>query len=68
MAEEVTMELMHEILKRIHASQERVENDIRDVKFRITQVEETMLHHTKQFDNMSESIARIETRLDLVDA
>ena len=65
---EATNELMLEILKKIHASQTRVEHDIKDLKFRMGQVEQTLAHHSGRFDRLEERFERVERRLDLVDA
>lgn len=64
-----------EFLRRIDNKIDRVENDIRDIKFRVGQIEGTLVHHTgqlayhtSQFDRLTEDIAVIKKRLDLVDA
>jgi archaellum component FlaC len=57
-----------EYLKAIRSSQERVENDIKDLKFRVGQIEHTLAHHSNRFDRIEDRLGRIEKRLDLVDA
>ncbi|PZR93928.1 MAG: hypothetical protein DLM68_00355 [Hyphomicrobiales bacterium] len=42
--------------------------DMKDIKFRLRKIEETLTHHTTQFDRVQERLLRIEHRLDLVDA
>jgi hypothetical protein len=42
--------------------------EMKDIKFRLRKIEETLTHHTTQFDRMQERLLRIEHRLDLVDA
>jgi septation ring formation regulator EzrA len=57
-----------EHLRYIRASIDRIENDVRDVKFRISQIEESSLHHTRRFDRVDEQLLTIERRLGLVEA
>ena len=57
-----------EYLKAIRASQERVENDVKDMKFRLGQIEHTLAHHSGRFDRMDDRLDRMEKRLNLVDA
>lgn len=64
-----------EMLKRIRASQERMELDITDLKVRVSSLE---LHQgqiltllggiNQRLDRLDERVARVERRLDLVDA
>ncbi len=68
MSENVTNELLLGVLKNIQSSLDRMENDIRDIKFRLTQVEERQNHHTSKIDRVDDRLFRIEKRLDLVDA
>jgi hypothetical protein len=68
MAEQEPINLVLEHLKAVRASGERVENDIRDIKFRLSQLEETALHHTRRFDRLDERLLTIEKRLGLLDA
>ena len=44
------------------------QTDMRDVKFRLRQIEETTHHHSSRFDGIEERLGRIEKRLDLVEA
>lgn len=62
------MGLMLEILKKVHTSIDRMENDVRDIKFRLSQIEERQTHHTGKIDRIDDRLIRIEKRLDLVDA
>lgn len=45
-----------------------LQEDMRDVKFRIGQVEENVMHLTHRIDRLDERMGRIERRLDLVEA
>jgi len=42
--------------------------ELKDVKFRLRRIEETITHHTTQFDRINERITRIENRLELAPA
>lgn len=55
-------------LRYIRGSVDRIENDIRDLKFRVGQVEETLAHHSNRFDRVDGQLHTIEKRLGLVDA
>lgn len=57
-----------EHLRHIRASVDRIENDMRDVKFRVGVIEQTLTHHTQRFDRMDDRLATIERRLGLVEA
>jgi predicted nucleic acid-binding Zn-ribbon protein len=72
---EGTENLVLEMLRRIRASQERMELDMVDIKARLTGVEISVGQLTSQLasqslrlDRIEERVARIERRLDLVDA
>lgn len=65
---DVDMSLMLEILKKVHNSTNQMENDIRDVKFRLSQIEERQAHHTGRMDRIDDRLSRIEKQLDLVQA
>lgn len=71
---EETENLVLEQLRRIRASQERMEQDIHDLKLRMTSVENQLGQHQVQFaamnqrmDRVDERLTRIERRLDLVE-
>ncbi len=55
-------------LRAIRGSQERMEHDIKDVKFRVGQVEQTLVHHSSRFDRIEDRLEHIEKRLGLVEA
>ncbi len=55
-------------LRHIRGAVDRMENDIRDLKFRMGQVEQTLAHHSSRFDRVDERLHTIEERLGLVDA
>lgn len=55
-------------LPAIRASLERVEHDVKDLKFRVGQVEQTLAHHSSRFDRVDDRLEHIEKRLGLVDA
>lgn len=64
-----------EYLRRIDAKLDRIDNDMRDIRFRMTQVEGSLanhsaqlVHHTGQFDRLFDEIHLIKKRLDMVDA
>jgi predicted nucleic acid-binding Zn-ribbon protein len=70
-----TQNLVLEQLRRIRASQERTEQDIHDLKVRMSSVENQLGQHQVQFaalnqrmDRIDERLTRIERRLDLVEA
>ena len=64
-----------EHLKYLRASADRVENDIRDLKFRMGQVEQTLLQHSQalnhltfRLDKIEDRLTTMEKRLGLIDA
>jgi len=61
-------EIMIPMLRSIRDDLSQVRHDIGDLKFRISKIEETQVHHTQRFDRFDERLARIENRLDLVEA
>jgi predicted nucleic acid-binding Zn-ribbon protein len=70
-----TTDLVLEILRRIRASQERMELDVTDLKVRMSSVERhaaeiqvQMAAMSVRLDRFDERLGRIERRLDLVDA
>jgi predicted nucleic acid-binding Zn-ribbon protein len=60
--------LILEHLRAIRGSQERMEHDIKDLKFRVGQIEQTLAHHSSRFDRVETRLEHIEKRLGLVDA
>jgi DNA repair ATPase RecN len=67
--------LILEHLRAIRGSVDRMEHDIKDLKFRVGQVEHTLAqhgttlaHYTSRFDRLDERLDRIEQRLGLVNA
>lgn len=72
---EETENLVLEILKKVRVSQERTEQDIADLKLRVTAVEQHLGQQQVQLaalngrmDRFDERLARIERRLELVQA
>ena len=72
---EGTENLALEMLRRIRASQERMELDIMDLKTRVSAIEQVQGQVVvllggigQRMDRFEERLARIERRLDLVDA
>jgi hypothetical protein len=62
-------------LRAIRGSQERTEHDIKDLKFRVGQIEQTLAqhgttlaHYPSRFDRIDARLDSIEKRLGLVDA
>jgi hypothetical protein len=55
-------------LRAIRASQERTEHDIKDLKFPVGQIEQTLVHHSSRFDRIDTRLEHIEKRLGLVEA
>jgi hypothetical protein len=45
-----------------------MENDVRDIKFRLGQVEQSLAHHSGRFDRIELRLEHIEGRLGLIDA
>ena len=66
MAEDVAHHTL-ELLKHIRASTDRMENDVRDIKFRLAQLEEKAQHHTGRFDRLDDRLLIMEKRLGLVE-
>jgi predicted nucleic acid-binding Zn-ribbon protein len=65
--------LILEHLRAIRSSQDRTEHDIRDLKFRVGQVEQTLAqhgttlaHYSSRFDRLEDRLDRIEKRLGFV--
>ncbi len=65
-SENIHMNLMLEILKKIHNSTEQTQNDISDIKFRLSQIEERQAYHTGRMDRIDNRLHQIEKQLDLV--
>ena len=72
---EETENLVLEMLRKIRASQERMEHDLVDIKVRLSAVEHLLGQHqlmlaalNSRMDRFDERLGRIERRLDLVDA
>ena len=70
---EETENLVLEILRKVRSSQERMEQDITDLKIRMSSVETMLGQQLIQFatlntrmDRFDERLGRIERRLDLV--
>jgi len=60
--------LILEHLRAIRSSQDRIEHDIKDLKFSVGQIEQTLAHHSSRFDRVETHLEHIEKRLGLVDA
>jgi hypothetical protein len=60
--------LILEHLRAIRSSQDRIEHDIKDLKFSVGQIEQTLAHHRSRFDRVETHLEHIEKRLGLVDA
>ena len=55
-------------LRRIDEKLDRVADDVRDLKVRMTAVEESVVGLQRRLDRLDVRVDRIEKRLDLVDA
>jgi hypothetical protein len=65
---EETVNVVLELLRRVRASQERMELDVRDVKVRMSAVEIVLGTLNSRMDRFDERLSRIERRLDLAEA
>ena len=55
-------------LRRMDAKIDRLGDDMRDVKLRLTNLEEAFVGMQRRFDRLEIRVERIERRLDLVEA
>jgi hypothetical protein len=55
-----------EHLRAIRGSQERTEHDIKDLKFRVGQIEQTLAQHGTTLAHYSSRFDRIDARLDSI--
>lgn len=60
--------LILDFLRRFDTRLNRIEEGIRDVKFRVGSIETSVAHVSSKMDRFDERLSRIERRLDLVDA
>jgi hypothetical protein len=72
---EETENIVLELLRRIRASQERMELDVNDLKSRISAIEQVqgqvlvlLGSLSQRMDRFEERLSRIERRLDLVES
>jgi hypothetical protein len=65
---QLTLKHLQEFRNEFRDFRHDMAEEFKDVKFRLRQVEESIGHHTTQFDRINERLTRIENRLDLVDA
>jgi predicted nuclease with TOPRIM domain len=75
MTEKVTSELIYNVLQKMQADMSEMKFDIRDLKTRVTMVEEHMGSSiiaisgvNNRLDRLNDRVERIEQRLDLTDA
>jgi archaellum component FlaC len=75
MTEKVTSELIYNVLQKMQADMSEMKFDIRDLKTRMTMVEEHMGSSiiaisgvNNRLDRLNDRVERIEQRLDLTDA
>ena len=59
--------LILEYMRKFDTRLERVENDLGDIKGRMTSLEEQSVRTNRRLDRIDERVERIERRLDLVD-
>jgi hypothetical protein len=71
----ISIVIAYMLMRAIRGSQDRMEHDIRDLKFRVGQVEQTLAqhgtllaHYSARFDSIDTRLDHIEQRLGLVDA
>lgn len=64
----MTDNLVLDHLRHIRATTDRIQEDMRDVKFRVGQMEGTVLQLVHRMDRFDERLNRVETRLGLFDA
>jgi archaellum component FlaC len=75
MAEQVSNELIYSVLQQVQADVSELKFDVRDLKVRMTMVEEHMGHSiigisgvNARLDRLNDRVERIEKRIGLVDA
>ena len=68
MSEDDVDSLVLRHLRRIDAKADRLIDDMRDIKHRMTTVEESVAGQSRRLDRVESRLDRIERRLDLVDA
>jgi archaellum component FlaC len=56
------------LLRRMDAKLDRIGDDLRDLKTRVTGTEEAIAGVNRRLDRLEARVERIEKRLDLVDA
>jgi uncharacterized membrane protein len=64
----LTLKHLQEFRNEFRDFRHNMGDELKDVEFRLRQIEEGGAHHTTQLDRLTERITRIENRLDLVDA
>ena len=62
---QVTNELMHELLKRIHADVADLKFEVHEIKKRMTGTGEAVVGVNRRLDRQDERLDRIERRLEL---
>jgi hypothetical protein len=74
MADKVTNELIYSVLQQVQADVSELKFDVRDLKVRMTLVEEHMGHSilgisgvNARLDRLNDRVERIETRIGLVE-
>ena len=65
---QLTLKHLEEFRNEFRSFRHDMAEEFNDLKFRLRRIEETVTHHTAQFDRINERLSRIENRLDLVDA
>ena len=56
-----------QILRRIDEKVDRMADDVRDIKVRLTGVEESLAGVNRRIDRVEDRLSRIEKRLELVE-
>ncbi|MBV9842466.1 MAG: hypothetical protein JOY99_13210 [Sphingomonadaceae bacterium] len=75
MSENVTNELIYGVLQKMQADMSEMKFDVRDLKIRMTMVEEHLGHSilgissvNARLDRLNDRVERIERRLDLTES
>lgn len=68
MPDTVTNELIYELLKRMQDTLAQHTEELREIRGRLGNLEQQYAGLSTRFDRMDERLARVERRLDLIEA